>query len=105
MTSTIKTTVKYLKNDAALAVYKASVAGGELVPHEGNYSVHTVHVENAREYAGQTDLDKEGFRLVEQTTQVTDFYDDAQLKTYESESASQLVLFTTTIAIRRVWSG
>jgi len=32
MSNSIKSSVQYLKNDQALAVYKASVAGGELVP-------------------------------------------------------------------------
>jgi len=85
MTRSIETQVKYLKNDQSLAVYKASEAGGELVPHEGNYSAHTVIVSNARDFDKQPDLDDEGFRLVEQTTRVRDFYDDAQLGGYEAE--------------------
>ena len=91
MTQTIETSVQYLKNDQALAVYKASVAGGELVPHEGNYIAHTVTVKNARGINHQLDLDREGFRLVEKSTQVIDFYDDSQLDTYETEVKSLLV--------------
>lgn len=85
MTKSMKSVVKYLKNDQALAVYKASVAGGDLVPHDGNYSDHTVCVKNARELNDVLDLDREGFRLVEQVSQVSDFYDDAQLDMYETE--------------------
>jgi len=105
MPSSIESSVQYLKNDQALAVYKASVAGGELVPHEGNYSSHTVSIENARPLAAQFDLDREGFRLVEQVTSVTDFYDDAQLEAYEAEvkatlnkltGASEIMIFDHT---------
>jgi len=85
MTKSIETTVRYLKNDHELAVYKASVAGGDLIPHTGNYSDHTVTVNNGRNLTIQLDLDQEGFRLVNQPTQVTDFYQDAQLDSYESE--------------------
>jgi len=90
MTNSIESSVQYLKNDQALAVYKASIAGGELVPHEGNYSRHTVSIENARVFADKLDLDREGFLLEKQATQVTDFYDDAQLESYEGEVKSML---------------
>jgi len=85
MTSSIQTSVRYLKNDHELAVYKASIAGGDLVPHTGNYMDHTVSVCNGRELANQLDLDQEGFRLVDQPTQVSDFYQNDQLGCYESE--------------------
>ena len=94
MSFSIETQINYLNNDQTLAVYKASTAGGELVPHEGNYSAHTVTVENAREFEKELDLDRQGFRLVEQTTQVSDFYDDTQLPVYETE-VKQLLRQTT----------
>ncbi len=85
MPSSIEASVQYLKNDRALAVYKASVAGGELIPHEGNYTRKSVSVQNARPFADKLDLDREGFRLVKQVTSVSDFYDDTQLTVYETE--------------------
>jgi len=105
MTTSIETCVQYLKNDHALAVYKASVAGGELVPHVGNYSRHLISVDNARGLIDQLDLDRQGFQLVEQPTQITDFYDDALLSNYENEikdllnktvQASQILIFDHT---------
>jgi len=90
MSNSIESGVQYLKNDQSLAVYKASVAGGALVPHEGNYSSHTVSIENARPFADQLDIDREGFRLVDQVTEVTDFYDDSQLEHYENEITTML---------------
>lgn len=94
MAPSIETSVQYLKNDNALAIYKASVAGGELVSHEGNYTRKTVTVENAREFNDQLNIDREGFRLVDQPTKITDFYDDAQLSNYEAEIISLLKKIT-----------
>ena len=100
MQSPIETTVQYLKNDKALAVYKASEAGGKLESHEGNYSEHTVSVTNGRDSAEQHDLDREGFRLVDQVTAVSDFYDDAQLPIYETEIKNLLSKATGSTEIR-----
>lgn len=103
--ATVEATVQYLKNDQALAVYKASVAGGELVSHEGNYSLHTVKIENAREFNAPLDLDREGFQLLTQATSVKDFYADSQLADYEKEikaviktetAASEVLIFDHT---------
>jgi len=94
MTTSIEASVQYLKNDQTLAVYKASVAGGELIPHQGNYSRHTVTIENAREFTAPLDLDREGFQLAEQNTGVTDFYDESQLDDYEKEVKNTLQQIT-----------
>ena len=97
--------MQYLKNDHALAVYKASVAGGELVSHQGNYSQHTVTIENARDISREFDLDREGFCLASQKTAVTDFYDNSVLEEYETEvtellrqqtGSSEIVIFDHT---------
>jgi len=55
------------------------------VPHEGNYSSHTITVKNARGIGTQLDLDRQGFQLLKHSTKVTDFYDDALLHIYETE--------------------
>jgi len=80
----ITASVRYLENDQNLAVYQASVAGGELVSHEGNYVDVPVALENAR-HCAETELETEGFVLVNQATRVTDFYNDAQLEEYEKD--------------------
>lgn len=90
MNTLINADLKYLKDDQALAVYRASVAGGELVPHQGNYLPHTVAIGNARESGDAFELDTEGFCLVEQPSEVQDFYDDHQLSQYEIELKSML---------------
>jgi len=86
----VESSVQYLKNDQSLAVYKASVAGGDLIPHEGNYSRHSVSISNARTNIDQLSLHREGFTLVDQQTAITDFYDDKQLDAYEIELENTL---------------
>jgi len=97
--------VKYLRDTTALAEYRASVAGGELIEHKGEYSEHSVGISDARQFQETLSLDKEGFRLVTQNTQVTDFYNDAELNGYEKEienlvkseiSAREVVIFDHT---------
>lgn len=85
VTESVSAHVRYLDNDKDLAVYRASVAGGELVEHEGNYVDVLVPIENARLAEKKFDLHVEGFRLIKQITQVQDFYDDEQLHRYEDE--------------------
>ncbi len=73
----------------------------------GTYEVHTHRVKDARPIADSLDLDREGFALVHQDTEVTDFYDEDQLeKIYKPEleqlvkevtGASRVVVFDLTL--------
>ena len=82
----IEAPLTYLADDENLAVYIASVGGGEVAPHEGNYLSKVVTIRNGRARAEPFHLDREGFELVPQTTRVTDFYDDDQIAgVYEDE--------------------
>jgi len=47
----------------------------------GQSITHRVPIRDARPMIGQLSLDKEGFVLLRQQTAVTDFYDEAQIKT------------------------
>lgn len=68
------------------ALYIASVGGGEVKPHQGNYIAHTMPIHNARLRKEAFDLDREGFMLVPQPTLVRDFYNDAEIeRIYENE--------------------
>lgn len=76
----------YLADGESPVVYFASVGGGEVRPHEGNYLARTVTIRDGRARSTPFDLQREGFLLVAQTTRVTDFYDDRQIAgTYEEE--------------------
>ena len=90
MSAVVKAKVKYLENDREVAVYRASVAGGELVAHEGNYIEHEVAISDARQAAEKFSLDVQGFTLLPQHSAVSDFYDDAQLPGYEAEISALL---------------
>ncbi|MBX2825905.1 MAG: methyltransferase [Gammaproteobacteria bacterium] len=88
-TEPVVATVRYLENDRDLALYRASVAGGELVEHEGNYLDVPVSIENARSGL-PVELDTDGFSLIKHPTAVTDFHDDSELPLYEREVISLL---------------
>ena len=49
----IEASVQYLANDEDLAVYIASVGGGEITPHDGNYVSQTVSIRNGRTRGGE----------------------------------------------------
>jgi len=82
----VEATLNYLARPVAAAVYIASVGGGEVAPHEGDYVARTVTLHNARLRAGEFTLDREGFQLVQHASTVGDFYDDEQIaRIYEDE--------------------
>lgn len=82
----VKAPLKYLANDQALAVYIASVGGGDVTEHKGNYVMQTVPIHNGRAKTDGFDLEREGFTLIPQVSAVSDFYDDSQIAAvYEAE--------------------
>jgi len=86
---------QYLANDDNLAVYIASVGGGEVAPHEGNYISREMQVINGRNMLDAFDLDRQGFRLESHQSQVTDFYDDEQIaQIYENEICTMIQSMT-----------
>ncbi len=82
----VEARLKYLANDKDLAVYIASVGGGDVTEHKGNYVVRQVSIRNARARAVDFSLDREGFILAPQPSAVGDFYDDDEIAAvYEAE--------------------
>lgn len=87
----IEASLLYLANKDYPAIYMASEAGGDVPEHLGEYQRQTVLIENARALNSQLNKDKlnldcEGFGLIDQISQVTDFYDDDQIEAiYEAE--------------------
>ncbi len=98
--------VQYLADDENMAAYIASVGGGEVRPHEGNYLQQMVAMEDGRRCGLEFSLDRQGFKLVKQTSRVLDFYDNAQVEViYEAEvrrlvkqetAANEVVIFDHT---------
>ncbi len=67
----------------------------EEAKNPGTYEDHPHTVKDARPMADTLDLDREGFSLAMQETQVTDFYDDDQLENIYKPELEQLVLKET----------
>jgi len=87
--------VRYLRNNETAPVYMASVGGGEIGNHQGNYTDVDVQLNDARASSICFDIDTTGFVLCNQRTKVTNFYDDKQISpTYESELCEKLSSLT-----------
>jgi hypothetical protein len=87
--------LKFLANLDEPLVYVPSKGGGDTTDHVGNFVMREVKVHDGRRDLSSSDLDAEGFRLVEQETAVTDFYDDQQISsTYHDEVADLLITET-----------
>lgn len=85
--------VRYLADDENLAVYMASVAGGEVAGHKGNFIDQPVTIRNGRGL--DLALDREGFVLAPQDSAVSDFYDDGQIAAIYDDEIRALVKHTT----------
>ncbi|MGI9200241.1 MAG: CmcJ/NvfI family oxidoreductase [Woeseiaceae bacterium] len=91
-TSPITAELKFLANLDGPLVYVPSKGGGDTTDHVGNFVMREVEVHDGRRDLPSSDLDAEGFRLVEQATDVTDFYDDKQISsTYHAEVTELLI--------------
>ncbi len=73
--------LKFLADLSQPLVYVPSKGGGDQTEHQGNFRTHSVKVRDARRSLPTTDLDREGFVLLEQPSVVGDFYDDEALRT------------------------
>jgi hypothetical protein len=76
----VKASLKFLANLDEPLVYIPSRGGGDETEHVGNFTMQEVMIHNARDKKKLFDLDRAGFKLVQQATEVDDFYDDAQIE-------------------------
>lgn len=82
----IKTSLKFLANVDEPLVYIPSKGGGDETEHVGNFTMQEVAIHNGRSHKQASSLDTEGFQLVQQATDVTDFHDATQVEaTYHDE--------------------
>lgn len=82
----VEAPLKFLADKEGVAVYAASVAGGEIPQHEGDFVMRQVAIHNGRARVDDFSLDREGFVLLPQATKVGDFYDDKEIAAvYEYE--------------------
>lgn len=76
----------FVEAGGAVPQVLASTGGGDRTQHSGTYAQHKVAIRDARPLAGSLSLDREGFVLLRQATEVADFYDRAQVEAvYERE--------------------
>ena len=87
----VEASLKYLASADEIPVYVASVGGGDVTEHKGDYVMRPVRIRNGRLRAGGFSLDREGFRLTAHKSSVTDFYDDAQIANVHEAEVKALV--------------
>ena len=102
----IEATLNYLI-DTGEKIVTAAGPGGTADMRGGKLDPRRVVIRNGRPLAGAFVLDREGFRLVRHDTKVTDFYDEAQVRSVyypemealvKAESgASRVVVFDHTL--------
>ena len=90
-----RATLKFLANLDEPLVYIPSKGGGDETEHVGNFTMQEVSIHDGRKNKRSASLDVEGFRLVSQKTEVTDFYDDAQVETTYHDEVKALLTETT----------
>ena len=91
----IKAKLKFLANLDEPLVYIPSKGGGDQTDHVGNFVMREVEVHDGRRELSSPDLDAEGFRLVDQPTTVTDFYDDDQVRSIYHDEIKTLLINAT----------
>ena len=82
----VEASLLYLDSRDTSATYMASEAGGDIPEHQGVYIHQPVGIQNARPINDELSLDREGFKLLDRSSEATDFYDDNQIaQIYETE--------------------
>ena len=85
--------LRYLAVGEKSAVVRPSIGGGDSASEEGAYETRSIKIQNARRM--ENSLDREGFLLVNQQTQATDFFSDTEIASiYEKELQSLLIKLT-----------
>lgn len=87
----IKASLKFLANADGPLVYIPSKGGGDETEHVGNFTTQDVTVHNGRLHRLDASLDVEGFMLVQQDTNVEDFYDDIQVNSSYHDEVKALL--------------
>src|SRR5216683_7608726 len=77
---TLEATLSYLARDADKLVTYVAAPGGRDQRVGGDSETHPVVIHNGRLHADRFDIEREGFRFVDHTTRVADFYDETQVR-------------------------
>ena len=87
----VKAPLKFLANHDVPLIYIPSKGGGDETDHVGNFSSQEVNIYDGRETKKNSNLDVEGFKLVQHKSQVTDFFSDTQINSTYQEEVTTLV--------------
>lgn len=85
--------VRYLAHGETNAVIRPSAGGGDSAFERGDYETRCVKIQSARNI--DTSLDREGFMLIKQNTQVTDFYSDTEIASIYEKEIKQFLIEAT----------
>jgi len=93
LTNAFEIPLRYLADGEQSAAIRPSVGGGDSASEEGDYVTQFVTMHDARNRL--TSLEREGFMLSRQETEVTDFFSDNQITAiYEKEVKTLLADIT-----------
>lgn len=87
----VKASLKFLAGTEGERVYRVGENNQQNTRHEGEFKMEEVEILNARAQPDDFTLDKNGFTLVPQPTQVKDFYQDEELKSVYDNEVRELV--------------
>lgn len=95
-TTTVQAAVKYISDTGEKRlIYVPSEAGQDNSKWAGLYEDHTISIHNGRQSDEPFDIDRQGFALIDQTSGVSDFFDESQIASiYESEVVEMLKTMT-----------
>ena len=89
--SEIEVPIHYMVDTGETPVFHQTDAPADPIAIVGNREAHAMTIRNARLLANDFSLDAEGFAFAEHVTQVTDFYDDAQLTSVYKPEIEKLI--------------
>ncbi|MGB1715154.1 MAG: hypothetical protein ACPHIX_07650, partial [Arenicellales bacterium] len=77
LTGELTVSLRYLAAGEKSAVVRPSIGGGDSASEEGAYEKRSVKMRSARSM--EPSLDREGFLLANQQTQVADFFSETEI--------------------------
>jgi len=91
-TAGVRASVKYVAGDDHSPVYHASAGGEEArLNRDGQFETHQVYIGNARLGGTNYTLDRHGFSLSAQRSELPDFYDEAAVESAYTREVEALI--------------
>ncbi len=87
----VGTSLNYLVDMGEKPVTYSTEPGSRLINHTGRYEERAVTIHNGRLIVDRLSLDREGFIFINHETQVSDFYDEEEVRSVYYPEMEQLV--------------